>query len=400
MVMSLFATSASKAAIEAASDVHEWDLDEALGQLVEMWLVETSEELDEARRRYSIHPLTRAFAGARLREDVQEEREVRLRMARYFLHYAQSYGCSWRTYDKLEPEIENILGVAEWCYLAGKEAGETEVWRMLNSMGEGVRDFLRARGYWDKQLALLQYSIEASRNLQKWESLGLHASYLGWLHCRRGELDKAERWANECLHAMQQTGKQHNIAVATHLLGMISLRREDYDKAQSLLLSTLDVLQQSKVLAEVTERFYDNFGAVQGDFGVLAYKSGGYEAAEQRFEEALAYAEEVGDLEGIAVVLAHLAGAVHKLGDLTRARRLYAEGIRRAQEIGRLSTIAKCKQGLAEIIEQEEDDEFLEALSLAQDSLTIYARLGRRKDTEQTRELVKRLEARITEARK
>ncbi|MFQ5988089.1 MAG: NB-ARC domain-containing protein, partial [Dehalococcoidia bacterium] len=65
MVMPIFATSASKEAIEAASDVHKWDLDEALGQLVEMWLVEASEELDEARRRYSIHPLTRAFAGAK-----------------------------------------------------------------------------------------------------------------------------------------------------------------------------------------------------------------------------------------------------------------------------------------------------------------------------------------------
>ena len=42
MVMPIFATSASKEAIEAASDVHKWDLDEALGQLVEMWLVAVS----------------------------------------------------------------------------------------------------------------------------------------------------------------------------------------------------------------------------------------------------------------------------------------------------------------------------------------------------------------------
>ncbi|MFQ6059416.1 MAG: NB-ARC domain-containing protein, partial [Anaerolineae bacterium] len=34
MVMPIFAASASKPAIEAASDVHKWDLDEALGQLV------------------------------------------------------------------------------------------------------------------------------------------------------------------------------------------------------------------------------------------------------------------------------------------------------------------------------------------------------------------------------
>jgi len=88
-VMPIFATSASKAAIEAASDVHKWDLDEALGQLVEMWLVEASEELDEARRRYSIHPLTRAFAGARLGEDSEREGKTRLWAADYFLTFAK-----------------------------------------------------------------------------------------------------------------------------------------------------------------------------------------------------------------------------------------------------------------------------------------------------------------------
>ncbi|MBM4445592.1 MAG: hypothetical protein FJ020_09905 [Chloroflexi bacterium] len=72
MVMPIFAASASRTAIEAASDVHHSALDEGLGQLVEMWLVEASEELHIAKRRYSIHPLTRAFAGARLAEDAQK----------------------------------------------------------------------------------------------------------------------------------------------------------------------------------------------------------------------------------------------------------------------------------------------------------------------------------------
>ena len=70
--MPAFASSASKAAIEAASDVHIWDLDEAIGQLVEMWLMEPSPELDEASRRYSIHPLTRIFAESKGRQDESE----------------------------------------------------------------------------------------------------------------------------------------------------------------------------------------------------------------------------------------------------------------------------------------------------------------------------------------
>lgn len=64
-VMPLFATSASRAGIEAASDVHHFAFDDALGQLVEMSLVDATDELNLARRRYSIHPLTRAFATAK-----------------------------------------------------------------------------------------------------------------------------------------------------------------------------------------------------------------------------------------------------------------------------------------------------------------------------------------------
>jgi hypothetical protein len=46
--MPVFAASASKTAIEAASDIHKWELDEGLGQLVELWLWEASEKLDGA----------------------------------------------------------------------------------------------------------------------------------------------------------------------------------------------------------------------------------------------------------------------------------------------------------------------------------------------------------------
>jgi hypothetical protein len=71
MVMPIFATSASKEAIEAVSDVHTWDLDEGLGQLVEMSLVEVSGGLEE-QQRYSVHPLVRAFASVTVVQSAPE----------------------------------------------------------------------------------------------------------------------------------------------------------------------------------------------------------------------------------------------------------------------------------------------------------------------------------------
>ncbi len=66
LIMPIFASSASKASLAAASELQGWDLDEGLGQLIELWLLEASEKLDESKRRYSLHPLTRFFAQHRL----------------------------------------------------------------------------------------------------------------------------------------------------------------------------------------------------------------------------------------------------------------------------------------------------------------------------------------------
>jgi hypothetical protein len=103
MVMPIFAASASRAAIEAASDVHHYALDEGLGQLVEMWLVEASEELDAAMQRYSIHPLTRAFAGRKLGESREWEKEQRKKAAEHFYNFAVKYGGwgKWDTFHRL-----------------------------------------------------------------------------------------------------------------------------------------------------------------------------------------------------------------------------------------------------------------------------------------------------------
>jgi len=143
MVMPIFASSASRAAIEAASDVHHFALDDGLGQLVEMWLVEATDELDAAKRRYSVHPLTRAYAGAKLEEGKHWQREARLRVVEYFIHYAQGKGGEqdWENYPLLVPELENITAIFEWCYA-------TNNWQAVTRFQEALFYFLYYRGYW------------------------------------------------------------------------------------------------------------------------------------------------------------------------------------------------------------------------------------------------------------
>jgi LuxR family glucitol operon transcriptional activator len=115
MAMPLFETSVVRDAIEVASDVHHFTLDEALGQVVEMWLVEVTDELDPSRRRFSIHPLTRSFASAHLSKAPEFEHAARTRLGAYYIEHLREKG-GWANtagFPWLEAELPNILAIRD-----------------------------------------------------------------------------------------------------------------------------------------------------------------------------------------------------------------------------------------------------------------------------------------------
>jgi hypothetical protein len=116
MVMPIFAAPTIRAALEAASDVHHFALDEALGQLVETSLVDATDELEVARRRYSMHPLTRAFAAAKLAQESEAKNIAQQRLAEFFEGFIKKHGgyVYQAGYAQLEPELPNILTVIQW----------------------------------------------------------------------------------------------------------------------------------------------------------------------------------------------------------------------------------------------------------------------------------------------
>jgi hypothetical protein len=196
IVMPIFATSASRAGIEAASDVHHFVLDEALGQLVEMSLVDATDDLDLARRRYSIHPLTRAFAKARL------QREAESQAFEHILAY----------YEQLVTPPKKIeVGVPYWDYLlfdyAWAQSLEQE-WDNLDyvirrALDEGrdaaalelflpIVHFLNVWGLWDKRLQLSREMCQAASRLRDPSEAWLWIDAMGYIlsHQRTSEWEE------------------------------------------------------------------------------------------------------------------------------------------------------------------------------------------------------------------
>lgn len=282
MVMPIFASSASKDAIKAASNVHHFALDESLGQLVQMWLVEVTDELEERKRRYSIHPLARAFSGARLIENLAFQKEVRERTVDYFLEFAKEYGGkNWWTYDQLELERENILSIITWCY-------DSKKWQKVIDFRSSIVDFLWIRGYWDDRLKYAIQAIEASKELQDERSHALCMVYdLGWTFIRRGNFTEARTWINNGLKIFKKINDEYGIALSLRNLGNIANREKKFEEAQNFYEKGLQISKKANL---------DYSAHLRISLGMLeCRKREDYNKARQHFETAKDFFQKAGD---------------------------------------------------------------------------------------------------------
>ncbi|MBC8264068.1 MAG: tetratricopeptide repeat protein [Anaerolineales bacterium] len=312
VVMSIFATSASKPAIEAASDVHKWDLHEALGQLVEMWLVEASEGLDEARRRYSIHPLTRAFVGERLGEDTDFEKGARLRTVEHFLAFVKGRGGSmkddWTGYETFEVERENILKVMDWCI-------DSEEWELFKQMWKNASRYFWLHGYLNVLTKYQPLALEACKKQNDWPTYALTLLHVGWRHMTQSRYQEAERY---CLEAKEVYGRREDrvgVALTLRTLGLIELKKGDLVGAKEFLQQSYDIAQEVNDLGMMAR--------VKKNLGDVAYFESDYGEAYHFYEEVLSLNREREDLLGISVCLTGLGNSARELGNLTEARNLF-----------------------------------------------------------------------------
>jgi tetratricopeptide (TPR) repeat protein len=237
MVMPVFAASASRAAIEAASDVHYYALDEGLGQLVEMWLVEATDELEAEKRRYSIHPLTRAFAGARLSEEPEIEKMARLSATKYLLDLAKRYGGKdWKGYSVLEAERENILAMMDWCY-------QVSEWRKAADFMLSMAEFLLARGYWKEHIERSQQVIERSKKADAYLYIAEISRQLGRVYYRLAEYGKAQQCYKWSLRAFAKLDDQIGIATVLYQWGAIERERHDLSRARKMTEESLTIMR-------------------------------------------------------------------------------------------------------------------------------------------------------------
>ena len=242
MVMPFFADSANRDAIEAAADVHGWYLRAGIAQLIEMSLLETNEELVEARKRYSAHPLVIAFAGAKLREEPEFEVEARERWSEYFLEFARhhlvsdnSFGRYWNSIPVgvltlVDLESSNLLNVLAW-------AEQQAQGRLL------IELMIIFAHYMDDHLILipkrLQYAQKAAEDAnrlgQKIDEALLRIDALGWTLLEVGRFAEATQEIIRGLHIAKNLASNNLIALAYAFLSGVYLEQDDILQASSII---------------------------------------------------------------------------------------------------------------------------------------------------------------------
>lgn len=161
LVATFFPTSVSGSALSTTADMQGFAFDRAVERLTDMALLDVQHTDLHSLPRYMLHPLVRAFAGAKLGEQPGFEEAARIRWIRWATDLAAQVGFCWNDLERLkrlDPERDAILRAIQEAF---HHNAYPEVLRMV----EGIEYYLFVRGAWNERLAITWIGLQVARTL-------------------------------------------------------------------------------------------------------------------------------------------------------------------------------------------------------------------------------------------
>jgi LuxR family transcriptional regulator, glucitol operon activator len=374
MVSSFFVNSASKEALKAASGLAGYHLDSALEQLVDLALLDINKAWITSDQHYSIHPLTRAFASAKLREVPEFEEQARQRWSNYYVDFAtrsllrdepqRHYWDTLTSHDVLkliDPEWSNFQQVLGWAEQLGQDQMLVELMLLLVH-------YMDKRLRYVERIHFVQRAAEAASKLGRKEDEALfRIDGLGWVlieECRFNEAEQeiitglgiAENIDNDNPEAIDL------IALANTFLARVSLEQDEVEKA-SVFMSQIEPTRCKPV---IQHRIY----TIAGD---IANKKRNYIEAIRLYEKAVILTQEYRG-EGIDIELNYRFGFVYlAIRDLERAEADFARRVLYGERYGINIDILYSKYGQACVARAKGERD--KALQLARETKEELSRL-------------------------
>lgn len=360
LALSLFVPSASRDALcdvsGFRSDIERFE--RAVQQLVELWLVETSENNERLR----VEGLTRELTKARL-DKHQSAKDYQRRFVAYFSKYSDAHlRRTPEDYTALENEKDNLMKAME----VAVELDDSEsTYAFAYKIGMPESGMLSMRGYWDEALKMNQQALETARKSNLLHRVSDFSHNLGIIFADRGDLVEAQRLANESLEIDRKLNDKNGTGKSLFQLATIAYQAGDLDEARRLYDESLEILRDVGQPHDIAQNLHQ--------LGVISHVQGELEEARRLYNESLEIKENLFDERSIAISLHQLALLAHDQGELEEARRLYNQSLEIDRRLGDQSGTASTLGGLARLAEHEGNSK--EAARLYREALVIFERL-------------------------
>jgi hypothetical protein len=371
-VLPIFVVPAHRPAVVAAA-VDANDPEFGIDEILEASLLEATEGITDSERRYSLHPVARAFVRRRLPLDAARERRAIYSAARHYGRLAATFAGSvqqWASFDRIEPEIQNILALSgEVSRQVAEPSGEPPgrlFDETLVALAHDLRNFFWLRHYWREGLDFFHRAIDASVRLGDNHALGWNTYSLAYLHFELGTggYREARLQASRAVDVLRQSGDMRGVGHAMRLLGRTARESGDFGRAWSLL-------EEAEALLSIHGRG-DDVSIVRASQADLLRRQGRLDEAASLYLDVLGAG--LVDPGTRANVLHNLGDVRLKQGLLDIADRLFSDGERVADEAGARGLVAECRWGRAQVAHGH-GDTFRGAV-LAGEAADRFERLG------------------------
>ena len=247
---------------------------------------------------------------------------------------------------------------------ARAEAQETQGQAALKTSAEYWRHIGALAFLHNTQKALTAYEKAAALDPLNPEGWG----YLGELHHRLGNLDKAEGMQREALMLYEKLDHQEGMASCYGNLGRIRQTRGDLDMAEHMQGEALTLYEKLN--------HNEGMASAYGSLAVIHQIRGDLDKAEHMQREALTLYEKLGRKEGMASASGNLA-VIHQIrGDLDKAEHMQREALALYEELGHKEGMASAYGNLGDIQRVRGDLDRAEEMHLK--SLKLEKELGRK----------------------
>ncbi|HLF75546.1 MAG TPA: tetratricopeptide repeat protein [Anaerolineales bacterium] len=382
-ILALQPDAVSRAALQEIAGIDDNErFENAISHLFQLSLIEYEHDQDY----FSVLPLTRRFIRTQYTGDRKFIRQAELKTAQYYVKLLSQKSSfkEWRSYDELLLDRNNILSVAQWCYKSVQKkqvrsssslAKQTrQIAEMLVQIGTQFGSVLWQRAYWYDRMTLAHAALNVAKMISDWKSVSTFARNISWIYFYQGDYLRALHWAEEALSATTKTEDELLIAAAKRSLGTVELRLGNFDRSEKLLR---EVLRTSEKFASDDYGIYSK-GFAQYGLGDLEYERGNITAAKEWYHRALDTWRDPVRKDPIR----HISYALNGLGFVAlrekryeEANRFFTEGIRSAEEFGRVDELAKGQLGLASV-HLETGTDLQTALMLVNESIESFQQQG------------------------